>query len=52
MSLKRVGDESEDHHDDKESVAAVAIATIGIASAPVASAYPITGKLGGQFNDG
>jgi len=34
----------------KKSVAAVAIATIGIASAPVASAaYPITGKLGSQL---
>jgi Domain of unknown function (DUF1942) len=35
----------------KKSVAAVAMATIGIASAPVgsASAYPITGKLGSQL---
>jgi hypothetical protein len=33
----------------KKSVATLAIATIGIASAPVASAYPITGKLGSQL---
>jgi hypothetical protein len=32
-----------------KSVAAVAMATIGIASAPVASAYPIAGKLGSQL---
>src|SRR6202022_3964261 len=33
-----------------KSVAAVAMATIGIASAPVASAaYPTTGKLGSQL---
>jgi Domain of unknown function (DUF1942) len=34
-----------------KSVAAVAIATIGIAGAPVASAstYPVTGKLGSQL---
>jgi hypothetical protein len=32
-----------------KSVAAVTMATIGIASAPVASAYPIAGKLGSQL---
>lgn len=33
----------------RKSVAAIAMAMIGIASAPVASAYPTTGNLGSQL---